>query len=385
VDYALNAWNVPIAGYGGEDDLQLQASTNIVNALKSLGFTLKTEGLETRGEGIDFLRVVGEKMGHKVDPPSAKVLKAWHDEHAMKGVNLAPKRIRLATYTVKYGKGAWLSIEAMNEHYKRAEVDAEVRGLKVMVSKVENVSVLAVDRHAGQSIVLGNEEFPLESAVKGLLPNVYFQAKAGPNGGWREMDYNESRALEENSERRKVRGVQGPIDDAFTGPFLCVKGTGEPWNAAMGRWSGSRLDQFASDWTKFLRGDIRVKSDTEVTPEDIENSHLILFGDPGSNRLIARVLEGLPISWTRAELMLGGERYTASDHVPVLIAPNPANPRRYVVLNSGHTFGPREFLGTNTLLFPHLGDYAVIQTDGRNSTVKTSGFFDEGWSLKSRK
>jgi Putative esterase len=383
-DYALNAWNVPIAGYGGEDDPQLQASTNIVNGLKSLGFTLKTDGLQTRGEGIDFLRVVGAKMGHKVDPASAKVLKTWHDEHAVQGANLDPKRIRFTTYTVKYGKAAWLSIEAMHEHYKRAEVDAEIRGLKVIVSKLENVSVLAVNRHAGQTIVLGagNEEFPLESAVKGLLPNVYFQATA--DGRWRVMDYNESRAFEENTERRrrKVRGVQGPIDDAFTGPFLCVKGTGEPWNPAIGRWSGSRLDQFASDWAKFLRGDVRVKSDTEVTPEDIENNHLILFGDPGSNRLIARVLEGLPISWSRTEMTLGGEKYTASDHVPVLIAPNPVNPRRYVVLNSGHTFGAREFSGTNALLFPRLGDYAVFQTDGRNSTVKASGFFDERWSMR---
>ena len=38
-------------------------------------------------------------------------------------------------------------------------------------------------------------------------------------------------------------------------------------------------------------------------------------------------------------MTLGGETYTAADHVPVLIAPNPVNPLRYVVINSGHTFG----------------------------------------------
>ena len=52
------------------------------------------------------------------------------------------------------------------------------------------------------------------------------------------------------------------------------------------------------------------------------------------------------------------------------------------MLNSGHTFGAAEFAGTNALLFPRLGDYAVFQTDGRNATVKASGFFDEGWSLR---
>src|SRR5262249_2196415 len=81
VDCALHALDAPVAGYGGENDPQLQASTNIVEALKGLGFTLKTEGLLTRGEGIDFLRVVGAGVGHQVDPASAKVLAAFHDEH----------------------------------------------------------------------------------------------------------------------------------------------------------------------------------------------------------------------------------------------------------------------------------------------------------------
>jgi hypothetical protein len=326
--------------------------------------------------------VVGAKMGHKVDPTSAALLRKWHDEHAKDGASLDPKHIHFATYTVKYGRAAWLSVEAMGEHYRRAEVDAEVRGSKVVITKAENVTVLAVDRHAGESIALVGDEFPLEPAVQGLLPNVFFRRTV--EGGWKPMEYSESRAFQLNADRRKVRGVQGPIDDAFSSPFLCVRGTGTPWNPALGRWSSTRLDTFAHDWPRFLRGDLPVKPDTEVTDDDIASQNLILFGDPGSNRLIARVLDGLPLTWTRLEIKLAGATYTASDHAPVLIAPNPLNPRRYVVLNSGHTFGATEFTGTNALLFPRLGDYAVFQTDGRNATVKASGYFDEGWSLKGR-
>jgi hypothetical protein len=381
VDYALNAFNVPIAGYGGEDDPQLRASTNIVDALRALGFGLKSEGLVTRGEGLDFLRVVGAGMGHKVDPASAKLLNAFHDDHARSGLDLRPKRIRLVTYTVKYGKGAWLSVEQLREHYRRAEVDAEIMGDAVAVHKAENVAVLAVDRHAGETITLGGQTFDLEPAVKGLLPNVYFRFVEG--AGWRQLDHNESRAFEENTGRHKVRGLQGPIDDAFTGPFLCVRGTGTPWSPAVGRWSSARLEQFATAWAAGMRGDLPVKDDTAVTPDDLAGKNLVLFGDPGSNRLIARVLEGLPaLAWSRSELKLAGVTYTPADHAPALIAPNPLNPRRYVVVNSGHTFGAAEFAGTNALLFPRLGDYAVFQTDGRNATVKASGFFDEGWSLR---
>jgi hypothetical protein len=53
---------------------------------------------------------------------------------------------------------------------------------------------------------------------------------------------------------------------------------------------------------------------------------------------------------------------------------------RYIVLNSGHTFGEKEFRGTNALLFPRLGDYAVLKRDG---TVVLAGLFGENWELTS--
>jgi len=65
--------------------------------------------------------------------------------------------------------------------------------------------------------------------------------------------------------------------------------------------------------------------------------------------------------------------------VPVLIYPNPLNPRRYVVINSGHTFGDADFRGTNAWLYPRLGDYAVLTANG---SVEVSGFFDEQWQLR---
>jgi dienelactone hydrolase len=378
VDYAANAYNVPMAGYGGEDDPQKQASINIEEALKALGYSFKTEGLITRGEGIDFLRVVGARMGHKVDPASAQILKAFHDEHAVHGAELTPKRLRFATYTLKYSQAAWLSIEQLQEHYRRASVEAELQGDQAVILKAENVAVLGVERHVAPSIRLGEQEFALEGAVKGLLPFVYFQ-RVGDE--WRQLDYEASRALQENADHAKRRHLQGPIDDAFAGSFLCVRGTGKPWNPVVQSWADDRLKRFADEWHRWMRGEVRIKNDTEVTDADLEDHHLVLFGDPGSNRLLARVLKDLPLAWSESELSLAG-RFRAADHAPALIAPNPLNPHRYVVVNSGHTFGSREFAGTNALLFPHLGDYAVFHVDRDGGEVKGSGFFDERWKLK---
>ena len=46
------------------------------------------------------------------------------------------------------------------------------------------------------------------------------------------------------------------------------------------------------------------------------------------------------------------------------------------MLNRGHTFSERQFRGTNALLFPRLGDWAVLTTDGE---IAAAGIFDENW------
>src|SRR5438132_13780843 len=90
--------------------------------------------------------------------------------------------------------------------------------------------------------------------------------------------------------------------------------------------------------------------------------HLIPFGDPSSNSLITQVLDGLPLKWTKEEIKLGGQTYASGEHVPVLIYPSPLSTNlRYVVLNSGHTFHAADFKGTNALLYPRLGDYAILK------------------------
>jgi dienelactone hydrolase len=373
VDYAINAFDVPIVGYGGENDPQNQASKNIEAALVAQGVSMKTDGLVTKAEGLDFTRVVGKGMGHAVDKESAALMKTFHDVRATRGSDPYPRKIRFATYTLKYNKVGWLSIERLVEHYKKVTIEAEVED-DVATVKTENIAAIAVARQVGETIQLDGQEFPLRDAVRGLLPDVYFRKSAK---GWELLDHDGSLALQMNARGEKQPGLQGPIDDAFTNSFLCVRGTGTPANPKVHAWAEARLKLFADDWARYFRGDLRIKNDVDVTDQDIEENHLILFGDPGSNRLIARVLPGLTLKWSPTEVGFEGQ-YPAADHSPVLVSANPFNRLRYVVINSGHTFGAKEFAGTNALLYPHLGDFAIIKI-GESDEVKVGGFFDERW------
>ena len=113
----------------------------------------------------------------------------------------------------------------------------------------------------------------------------------------------------------------------------------------------------------------------------------MLFGDPQSNQLLAKIADKLPIKWTKDGIKLGDQTFPADTHIPALIFPNPLNPNRYVVLNTGFTFREYDYLN-NARQVAKLPDYAIIDiTVPPNSRypgkIVTAGFFDEQWQLRS--
>ena len=88
---------------------------------------------------------------------------------------------------------------------------------------------------------------------------------------------------------------------------------------------------------------------------------------------------------------LGDQVHSAKDHAPVFICASPLASDRYIVINSGHTFRGKDLGTINYLLFPRLGDWAVMYiggkppanpADGPAEEVVRAGFFDEQWKLK---
>jgi hypothetical protein len=179
--------------------------------------------------------------------------------------------------------------------------------------------------------------------------------------------------------------LQGPIDDAFMDSFLMVRPTGKPLNDKVGTWAATEMAHAIDHWRRQFRGEAQVKNDDAVSDADIAGSNLILWGDPSSNKVLAKVVEKLPIRWERDGIHVGDKTHSADHHVPVLIYPNPLNPKRYVVLNSGFTFREYDYLN-NARQVPKLPDYAVIDVSVPVSSrvpggVVTADFFNERWQL----
>lgn len=365
VDYAENAFNVPVVAYSGEKDPQKAAADNIEQLLKVFK------------EPVRFTHLVAPGLEHRQPPEWQAKADAEYRKHLAGGPRW-PERVRFVTYTTRYYEAAWVQVEAIDRHYEKAVVDgirtkdklelttANVRGLLLIRGELPFPPAARID---GQVVPLGGD-----AQLRRLIKQA---------GKWEAVPFKD-RLTQLHDHPEKTPRLQGPIDDAFRESFVVVPPDGDGWYRAVGKYLTAAADRFGREWDKYFRGKLPTRPADQVDLSLLEN--LVLFGDPASNPLIAKVAEKLPIKWTKDTLEVNGKRYDPRTHVPVLIYPNPFSPSKYVVINSGHTFHAADLRGTNALLYPRLGDWAVLKptptaNDPTAAEVVDAGLFDEFWQF----
>ena len=376
-DYALNLFQLPTAAYTGEDDGQLPNLGNIRDELAKSDIMFQRDGLDWVTKGVPMIMIVGPKTGHRWEPESRKRTNAFVNEAATKG-RTEPDHIRFVTYTTRYNRCFWVTVDGLDQHYERAEVDAvRSQSAGTLEVKTRNVSALMLKAPGIRTVKIDGQDLELvESKARASAGGPDFRLhKRG--GKWTE-------GADQGLGKR--HGLQGPIDDAFFDSFLCVRPTGQAASDLAGRYAQETLDAFIEDYGKYFRAQVPVKNDTELTPADIADHHLVLFGDAESNHVLQRIIDRLPLQWQARGLSFDGKTFDAANHTIAMVYPNPLEPRHYVVLNSGHTFHRNEMAATNATLFPRFGDYAVLhlwQPVGSPvaSEIVTAGYFDEQWKL----
>ncbi len=158
--------------------------------------------------------------------------------------------------------------------------------------------------------------------------------------------------------------MTGPIDDAFTNSFLCVHGTGKPWHEATQKYADENpRAAFQAEWSKYLRGTLPIKDDSDVNADDIAGRNLILFGDPSSNSAdradSRRPAAGM--DQRDYKITLAGKTVSAADHVPVLIHPNPLNARPLCRAELGSHIPRGRLPEHQCATLSARGDYALLE------------------------
>lgn len=365
-DYASNLSNLPVIAYNGDKDLQKQAADVMESAMKA--------------EGIPLKRVTGPNIGHAYHPVSAKIVDSLLETEGLKGKKTAPKEMHFTTYTLKYNKMYWLTVDALKEHWERTRVDVVIKDQTISLN---TTNVLALSLAIPELSPLVDLNKPVTLNLDGLPVHLKQFAKQSvlsfhrEKTGWIEGVAKPALVKKHN--------LQGPVDDAFMSAFIVVKPTGKSRNEKFDQWSKSEMERFIIQWRRQFRGDPIVKNDVDLTAADL-SSNLIVFGDEESNKVILKCKNKFPIKWNLTNIYAGNTVYAAKDHALIMIYPNPLNPKHYMVLNSGFTFREESFLN-NAKQIPVLPDWAIIDLNTPAGPVYPgkvikAGFFGEHWEWK---
>jgi hypothetical protein len=355
--YAANLAHLPTVAYSGDMDIQKQAADIMAAAFER--------------EGMKLLHIIGPMTGHKIHSDSLKEIEAKLADWAVHGIDHSPKKLQLVTFTLKYNRMHWLTIEGMKEQWEEARVVVQPVDDHLSIT-TRNVSALTVQPP---------KELPRKIRIDGgaLLEL--------PADGAFVYDGNQWRAGQPSGLRKK-HGLQGPIDDALMDSFIFVKPSGSCRSTAVDKWVQAEFEHAVTHWRRQMRGDAVVKLDREIIPDDIASSNLVLWGDSQANSVVAKIAEKLPIRWTPATVVVGDRSFDAAFHAPVAIYPNPLNPEKYVVLNSSFTYREYDYLN-NARQVPKLPDWAIIDVRTPPNSrfpgkIVDADFFSEQWDFKSR-
>ncbi len=372
VDYAANLFNCPLVAYSGEIDGQKQAADMMASAMAE--------------EGMTMTHIIGPQTAHRYHPAAKEEINRRIDSIAAQGRDPMPHKVRFTTWTLRYNQMEWITVDTLNHHWERArleaDLDAAASAIRVTTTNVNGFTFsmapgfCPLDNSRRAQIILDGQKLEGPPVLSDRSWSAHFRKQGGQWAG--------TEAVDELS-LRKRHGLQGPIDDAFMDAFIMVRPTGRPMNEKIGAWATAEMDHAIDHWRRQFRGEARVRSDADLTDSEMAANNLVIWGDPQSNKLLGRIASQLPVLWDAQGVHTPRADYPADKYVPVLIYPNPLNPKHYVVINSGFTF--REFDYTNNARqTPKLPDWAIVDVSVPVSArapggIAEAGFFDEQWKL----
>jgi pimeloyl-ACP methyl ester carboxylesterase len=369
-DWAGNLFHCPTVAYSGEKDKQKQAADIMAEAMDN--------------EGLSLVHVIGKGAGHVYTPAAKEEINERIDALASIGRDYLPAHVRFTTWTLRYNKMHWVIVDGLERHWERARVEARIQAPDIIRVSTQNVHGLTLALPPGQTLL------PVTARPRILIDGQDMQARqVGSDRSWWahvQKERGKWAFVVWGDSLRKRHGLQGPIDDAFMDRFVMVRPTGPPLNDVVGKWVDGEMAHAVEHWRRQFRGEAPVKDDVKITAADIAGSNLVLWGDPSSNAVLAKIAAKLPIRWTAEGVVVGKQTLSPKQHVPVLIYPNPLNREKYVVLNSGFTFREYDYLN-NARQVPKLPDWAILDvhyppTSRTPARVVDAGFFGERWELE---
>ena len=297
--------------------------------------------------------------------------------------NPHPKEVRVVTGDYRANRQHWISVTRIERLPELARVRAVADGERITLETRNTRAVSIAWRDAplagGDRLTVSIDGREVYSAARSAAASPLLAMREGD--GWRL-----GAPAAAPNKLEKVAGSAGPITDAYFGSLVHVYGTRDPALAPQLKHSAERG---ARGWPLWLwRVDQAVMADTEVTPEVMRRSDLVLYGTPGSNSLLDRAAPNLPIKIESDAIVAGDQRWSGPGVGTKFIYPSPLAQGRYVVVQAGPSID-----GVNGAhnLPDFLPDYVIYDAKTTRSRPRllfsdatkplALGYFDAHWQL----
>ena len=191
-EWALNVFNLPLAGHDGDSDTQvsslpppppgtpsrgqLESSIKVREQLEKEGFPSEGDPNDLSAKGTPAIFLISKQTGHGTSPEVRQRLDAFLKEYGDRG-QVSPDHIRFLTYTTRYNRDYWVTLDELERHYERAEIDAQrndsrkqyqiaTKNLtRLVLRETDHAAAIKID---GQDLrVKGAPEIALEKSASG--------------------------------------------------------------------------------------------------------------------------------------------------------------------------------------------------------------------------
>ncbi len=285
-----------------------------------------------------------------------------------------PAEVTLVTGDYRAARQHWVEVTRIDAYPSIAHVHAALRGGHITV-RTDGARALAL--HLDEAPGEGPLTLAIDGTRLGRVPRARVEL-VRDGAAWRRGA---------PPARGKRPGLSGPLPDASYDRMVHVYGTRDPARAAILR---EAAEAGARGWLGNLRGvRQRVLADSALSDADLADAHLVLYGTPEDNAVLARVASRLPLRVDGAAVVVGDARFAGRRIGARYLLPNPLRPSRYLIVQTG-TRPEAVLAGARLPAF--LPDWVVYDADRlpeRRTNlpaggVVARGFFDDGWALPRR-
>ena len=105
-----------------------------------------------------------------------------------------------------------------------------------------------------------------------------------------------------------------------------------------------------------------IKSDRELTEQDIQTRTIFIYGSPQNHSFFRRVRDQLPIVFEDDGIVVGGKKCVGDDVGAIFVCPNPLNPKNRLVIYG--TVSPSALKNMNGI-FHGPTDYIIFNNTTR--------------------